>query len=256
MGGQYGAPSAGWPAARRAPIRPAISYRIGSAPVSQLRECAAMTLLERIVALYQVENWGVAVDDEIILLDALTSVADMYLDRDGIWNDHWDDDDFVRAALGIKAGCLLPHPSELTEDYLVKHLTDEELGSAIESALEDFFGQGWSPTVTYQRRLEARERYREAYDPNVAPETARQPIEDLNLSNRQIKVLKGAGLNTIGDLLKQAEDDLLALPHFGFKTLNDVLDRLDEVQLSLMPEPEIHLDGWPGQNLAGEGSQS
>lgn len=210
-----------------------------------------MTLLERVTALYQSGSWGFVVDDEDLLLEAITSVADMYLDPDGFWDASWEDEDFVRTLLGVKDGRPLPDRSELTEEYLVEHLTDEEISGAIENALEDYFdGRVWPPAAAYQRRLEARERYREAYDPKVAPETARQPIEDLNLSTRQIKILKRAGLNMIGDLLKQAEDDLMALPNFGVKSLNDVLDRLDEHQLSLMPEPPI-LDPWPGHRPDG-----
>lgn len=78
-----------------------------------------MTLLERVRALYQSGNWSVVVDDEDLLLETLTSVADMYLDPEGFWDDSWDDEDFVRTALNVTAGCPLPDRSELTEEYLV-----------------------------------------------------------------------------------------------------------------------------------------
>jgi DNA-directed RNA polymerase subunit alpha len=59
------------------------------------------------------------------------------------------------------------------------------------------------------------------------------PIEDLDLSERPRNCLKRAQVNTIGELLMKTEDDLLAVTNFGQKSLDEVIQKLDERGLSL-----------------------
>ena len=59
------------------------------------------------------------------------------------------------------------------------------------------------------------------------------PIEDLELSERPRNCLKRAQVNTIGELVLQTEDDLLAITNFGQKSLDEVIQKLDERGLSL-----------------------
>ncbi len=59
------------------------------------------------------------------------------------------------------------------------------------------------------------------------------PIEDLELSERPRNCLKRAQVNTIGELVQQTEDDLLAITNFGQKSLDEVIQKLDERGLSL-----------------------
>jgi DNA-directed RNA polymerase subunit alpha len=59
------------------------------------------------------------------------------------------------------------------------------------------------------------------------------PIEDLDLSERPRNCLKRAQVNTIGELVDRSADDLLAITNFGQKSLDEVLQRLDERGLSL-----------------------
>ena len=59
------------------------------------------------------------------------------------------------------------------------------------------------------------------------------PIEDLDLSERPRNCLKRAQVNTIGELLQKSEDDLLAVTNFGQKSLDEVIEKLDERGLSL-----------------------
>ena len=60
-----------------------------------------------------------------------------------------------------------------------------------------------------------------------------QPIEDLDLTERPRNCLKRAQINTIGELVERSHDDLLAITNFGQKSLDEVLQRLDERGLSL-----------------------
>jgi DNA-directed RNA polymerase subunit alpha len=59
------------------------------------------------------------------------------------------------------------------------------------------------------------------------------PIEELDLSERPRNCLKRAQVNTVGELLKKSEDDLLAITNFGQKSLDEVIEKLDERGLSL-----------------------
>jgi DNA-directed RNA polymerase subunit alpha len=59
------------------------------------------------------------------------------------------------------------------------------------------------------------------------------PIEDLDLSERPRNCLKRAQVNTVGELLLKMEDDLLAITNFGQKSLDEVIQKLDERGLSL-----------------------
>ena len=59
------------------------------------------------------------------------------------------------------------------------------------------------------------------------------PIEDLDLSERPRNCLKRAQVDTIGQLLEKTEDDLLAVTNFGQKSLDEVIEKLDDRGLSL-----------------------
>src|ERR1700694_2483029 len=59
------------------------------------------------------------------------------------------------------------------------------------------------------------------------------PIEDLDLSQRPRNCLKRAQVNTVGELVTKTEDDLLAITNFGQKSLDEVLQKLDERGLAL-----------------------
>ena len=59
------------------------------------------------------------------------------------------------------------------------------------------------------------------------------PIEDLDLSERPRNCLKRAQIDTVGQLLERTEDDLFAITNFGQKSLDEVLEKLDERGLAL-----------------------
>ena len=59
------------------------------------------------------------------------------------------------------------------------------------------------------------------------------PIEDLDLSERPRNCLKRAQVNTVGELVERTADDLLAITNFGQKSLDEVLQKLDERGLAL-----------------------
>src|SRR3954454_13704585 len=66
----------------------------------------------------------------------------------------------------------------------------------------------------------------------VSPDLA-LATEELELSERPRNCLKRARVDTIGQLVQKSEDDLLAITNFGSKSLDEVLQKLDERGLSL-----------------------
>lgn len=76
----------------------------------------------------------------------------------------------------------------------------------------------------------------DSLDPSAATETSSdllRPIDDLGLSERPRNCLKRAQVTTVGDLLQRTKLELLAIPNFGEKSLDEVTARLDEFGLAL-----------------------
>jgi DNA-directed RNA polymerase subunit alpha len=72
----------------------------------------------------------------------------------------------------------------------------------------------------------------------VASPTSTSPdldlaIEELDLSERPRNCLKRARIDSSGQLVQKSEDDLLAITNFGAKSLEEVIQKLDERGLSL-----------------------
>ena len=73
-------------------------------------------------------------------------------------------------------------------------------------------------------------------DPSAAtemPSDLLRPIDDLGLSERPRNCLKRAQVTTVGSLLERTPLELLAIPNFGEKSLDEVTARLDELGLAL-----------------------
>lgn len=61
-------------------------------------------------------------------------------------------------------------------------------------------------------------------------------IDDLELGVRSLNCLKREGIETVADLLAKSEQELLCIPNFGRKSLEEVRERLDENNLKLRGE--------------------
>jgi DNA-directed RNA polymerase subunit alpha len=58
-------------------------------------------------------------------------------------------------------------------------------------------------------------------------------IEELELGVRSYNCLKRAGVQTVGDLLQKSESELAAIPNFGRKSIEEVIETLEARGLSL-----------------------
>ena len=63
-------------------------------------------------------------------------------------------------------------------------------------------------------------------------------IEELELSVRAYNCLKRASINSMSELLKKSEHDLLNIKNFGKKSSDEVIERLRHFGLDLAPSPE------------------
>ena len=60
-----------------------------------------------------------------------------------------------------------------------------------------------------------------------------RPISDLNLSVRARKCMVRLGLTTLGELVRKTGDDLLECKNFGVTSLNEVREKLTQLNLKL-----------------------
>ena len=76
--------------------------------------------------------------------------------------------------------------------------------------------------------------------------TADEPsitIDELELSVRAYNCLKRASINSMSELLKKSEHDLLNIKNFGKKSSDEVIERLHHFGLDLAPNPELDENG-------------
>ena len=64
------------------------------------------------------------------------------------------------------------------------------------------------------------------------------PIEELNLTVRSYNCLKRAGIDTVGELIRKTEEDMMKVRNLGKKSLQEVKDRLAELGLSFRKADE------------------
>ncbi|MBQ9246164.1 DNA-directed RNA polymerase subunit alpha [bacterium] len=75
-------------------------------------------------------------------------------------------------------------------------------------------------------------------EPEEEVQTPSISIEDLELSVRAYNCLKRASINSLAELLKKSEHDLLSIKNFGKKSSDEVIEKLHQVGLELQPNPE------------------
>ena len=128
-----------------------------------------------------------------------------FTDFDKLTLEVWTDGTIeVNEAVSLAASILSEHLS------LFKALTDSEDGSSFSAAPE----------------LDGR------------PGTYTTAIEDLDFSVRTYNCLKRAGINSIGDLVARTEEDMMKVRNLGKKSLEEVIQKLEELGLSLAPTEE------------------
>lgn len=70
-------------------------------------------------------------------------------------------------------------------------------------------------------------------------------VDELELSVRSANCLKNDDIVFIGDLVQKTEAEMLKTPNFGRKSLNEIKEVLEEMDLGL----GMKLENWPPENL-------
>ena len=65
----------------------------------------------------------------------------------------------------------------------------------------------------------------------VSPEQYNTPVERLDLSSRTLNCLKRASIDKVGEILAMKRADLLQIRNFGERSLNELYDRLRELDM-------------------------
>ena len=74
--------------------------------------------------------------------------------------------------------------------------------------------------------------------PAIPPEQYDVPLEQLGLSARTFNSLRRSGITKVGELLEKTDEDLLGLRSFGQKSLDEVKERLEALDLRPAAPPE------------------
>jgi DNA-directed RNA polymerase subunit alpha len=72
-----------------------------------------------------------------------------------------------------------------------------------------------------------------AETPSRVKDLLTQPVDIIELSVRASNCLKAAKIKTIGELVSKSEEELLNFKNFGKKSLDEIVERLKELGLSL-----------------------
>ena len=70
-------------------------------------------------------------------------------------------------------------------------------------------------------------------------------VEELELSVRSANCLKNDNIVYIGDLVQKSESEMLRTPNFGRKSLNEIKEVLQQMELGL----GISVPDWPPKNI-------
>ena len=64
-------------------------------------------------------------------------------------------------------------------------------------------------------------------------------IDELELSVRSYNCLKRAGINTVEELINKSPEDMMKVRNLGKKSLDEVLEKLNELDLQLKQGDEV-----------------
>lgn len=82
--------------------------------------------------------------------------------------------------------------------------------------------------------------------PSIPLEQYEMPLEQLGLSVRTVNSLRRGGITKVGELLEKSKEDLLGLRSFGQKSLEEIWERLEA--LDLLPKvPEAEIESPQGE---------
>src|ERR1700704_685436 len=106
------------------------------------------------------------------------------------------------------------HAAKLLKDHMTIFINFEELPDAVEEVSER--------------------------SGDRVSEQLNRSVEELELSVRSYNCLKNAGIQSIGELVQKSESEMLRTKNFGRKSLNEIKEILQTMNLSLGMKPDAH----------------
>ncbi|HXJ28254.1 MAG TPA: DNA-directed RNA polymerase subunit alpha, partial [Streptosporangiaceae bacterium] len=82
------------------------------------------------------------------------------------------------------------------------------------------------------------------------------PIEELNLTVRSYNCLKREGIHTVGELVARSEQDLLDIRNFGAKSIEEVKQKLIDMNLALKDSPPGFDPGTAADSYGADDDES
>ncbi len=118
-------------------------------------------------------------------------------------------------------------------------LPEEAVGFAAK-ILQDQLGAFINFTMPTSEVKETKEEDQLPFDKNLL-----KKVDDLEFSVRSANCLKNDNITYIGDLVQRTEADMLRTPNFGRKSLNEIKEVLENMNLTL----GMQIDSWPPKNI-------
>ena len=113
-------------------------------------------------------------------------------------------------------------------------INPEDAISRASGLLIDYLSLFQNGTVVEQKPSPAAEPAVNEVAQDVLPDPKlSMSIEEMDLSVRSNNCLRRAGINTVGDLINKSEDDLKKVRNLGTKSLEEIIKKLVDLQLSL-----------------------
>ena len=118
-------------------------------------------------------------------------------------------------------------------------INPEDAISRASGLLIDYLSLFQNGTVVEQKPVPAAEPSGHELVQDVLPDPKlSMSIEEMDLSVRSNNCLRRAGINTVGDLINKSEDDLKKVRNLGTKSLEEIIKKLVDLQLSLRKDNE------------------
>ena len=145
-----------------------------------------------------------------------------------------DSIDFDKLTLEIWSNGTLDVTTALAQaaDLLIEHFVQISsiAGNSAHKEIEETLSDSSSSAIVEEKEETSGE------EPSIT-------IDELELSVRAYNCLKRASINSMSELLKKSEHDLLNIKNFGKKSSDEVIERLRHFGLDLAPNPEMEEEG-------------
>ena len=145
--------------------------------------------------------------------------------------------------LSVRARNCLNKMNILTLGDLVRQTETELLSyknfgeTSLSEIKEILASKGLRLGMAREEAVASIESARRRYATGENAELLNKPLTDLELSIRARRTVEAMGCLTVGDVIQHSEDELLGMPNFGVTSLQELRQKLGELNLKLRTKP-------------------